>query len=332
MKSYGGLFNTIISMTNLKRAMHRAALGKHNRGTVQRFLLNGEEELKALQRDIGEGDYVPGDYDQFMIMDPKPRLISCADFRDRIVHHAVCAVIAPLIERRLIADNFACRKGKGSHRALLRAREFTYQYANFLKTDIRHYYDTIDHQILLEKLQTLFREKKVIHLLQGIIQHPVPGQMSGKGLPIGNLTSQWFANLYLDEVDHWLKEEWKVKGYIRYMDDLACWDDSRERLNALTVDLSFCLTERLHIEMKSERTFVSPCSEGIPFLGWRVYPNLLRRQGNRLRRQRRLLKRREKQYQQGEISAEKLQDCIRALNGPRKFLGFGEPIRSALDI
>lgn len=332
MRSHGGLFERIVDPATLAGAMAEAARGKRDRGGVARFLAHAEMELDGLRQELLGGTYRPRPFVQFGILDPKPRTISCADFRDRVVHHAVCAVVAPCIERRLIADNYACRVGKGSHRALLRAREFARCHRWFLKTDIRRYYDSIDHGILLAKLSRLCREERLFRLFEIIVRQPLPGQMPGKGLPIGSLTSQWFANLYLDEADHWLKEVRRVPGYIRYMDDLACWSDSKDELFALAADLEALVAERLGVHLKQERTSVGPCAEGMPFLGWRVYPGLLRQQGDRLRLRRRKLREREAQFRRGEISAERLQDCVRSLNGPRVFLGFGEPLRASVEV
>jgi hypothetical protein len=332
MRSHGGLFERILAPQNLQTAVERAAQGKHARAPVQRFLAECPENLERLAEEPRTGDYRPRPYTQFGILDPKPRLISCANFRDRIVHHAVCAVLAPAIERRLIADNYACRPGKGSHRALLRAQTLARRHGWYLKTDIRRYYDSVDHTTLLGRLGRLCREPALRRLLAVIVEHPLPGQAPGKGLPIGNLTSQWFANFYLDELDHWVKEVRRIPGYVRYMDDIACWAPDKDTLFALAADMRVLLAERLGLVLKEERTLVAPVSEGMPFLGWRVFPGLLRQQGKRLRRRRRLLARREAAFLRGQLNAERLQDCVRAMSGPRRFLGYGEPVRSVLDV
>lgn len=332
MKSHGGLFARIVAPDNLDAAIDRAARGKHERVPVQRFLADRAANVAQLREEITDGSYRTLPYAQFHVVDPKPRLISCADFRDRVVHHAVCAVLAPLIDRRLIADNYACRIGKGSHRALLRAQLLVRRHGWFLKTDIRRYYDSVDHAILLGKLGRLCREPALQSLLATLIEHPIPGQAAGTGLPIGNLTSQWFASFYLDEMDHWLKEAWRIPGYLRYMDDIACWADDKDQLFALAADLRVFLAERLGLQLKEERTQVAPVSEGMPFLGWRVHPGVLRQQGQRLRRQRRLLARREAAYLRGDLSAQQLQDCVRAISGPRRSLGYGAAIRSVIDV
>jgi len=323
MKSHGSLFARVCAPDELEAAMLRAARGKRSRPLVQAFLADAERELASLRAELLGGAYQPRPYTQFRVMDPKPRRISCADFRDRVVHHAVCAAIGPAIDRRLVADNFACRAGKGSHRALLRARHFARRHRFFLKTDIRRYYDSIDHRILLAAVGRLFRERPLVELIERIVRHPVPGQSSGKGLPIGNLTSQWLANLYLDPIDHWLKEERRAPGYVRYMDDLAVWADSKDFLWELVAGLDERLRVRLGLELKREATVVAPCSEGVPLLGWRIYPNLLRVQGARLRRTRRLLRRREEECAAGIIAEAELQAAARSMAAPRAFLGGG---------
>lgn len=326
MKSFGGCFEAVMATPNLEAAMRRAARGKRERAAVQQFMVNSELELARLQEELRDGSYCPRPYRQFRILDPKPRLISCADFRDRVVHHAICAQIAPAIERRLIADNYACRAGKGSHRAILRARDFAQRYRFFLRVDVRRYYDSIDHAILLGRLERVFRERRLLDLLDRVIRHPLPGQSPGKGLPIGSLTSQWLANFYLDECDHWLKEERGVPGYVRYMDDMAVWANDKDTLQALALDLDDRLQQRLAVTLKREATLVAPCSEGMPFLGWRVYPKILRQRASRLRRRRHLLVRREAQYASGDITEAQLQACVRAMDGPRRFFGSGEPL------
>ena len=152
MKSFGGLFEVIVAPENLAAALARAARGKRCRGPVSRFLADAEAELALLGEELRNGAYRPRPFTQFRIWDPKPRLVSCADFRDRVVHHALCARVAPIIERRLIADNYACRVGKGSHRAVLRAFGFARRFHYWMRTDVRHYYENIDHDLLLSKL------------------------------------------------------------------------------------------------------------------------------------------------------------------------------------
>jgi hypothetical protein len=332
MKSVGGLFENITSLPLLDRATQTAAKGKRHRTSVQRFLADAPDQLARLRAELRDETYRPRPYHQFRICDPKPRLISCADFRDRVVHHAVCSQLAPVIERRLIDDTYACRCGKGSHRAVLRAQEFCRRYAFYLKTDIRRYYDSVHHTTLEELLGCLFRERSVKRLLSTIIRHPLPGQLPERGLPIGNLTSQWFGNLYLDDADHWIKEVCRAPGYVRYMDDLVVWSDSKAWLWALADDLQDYSRTIRSLTLKSERTIVAPSSVGVPFLGYRVFPGLIRHQGGRARRRRRLLWQREQAYQRGDLTAEQLTACVRSMNGSRQFLHAGERLRSEMEI
>jgi hypothetical protein len=332
MKSAGALFDTIVAPATLERAMYRAARGKRDRPGVRRFLDDARGELEGLHDELTSETYRPRRYRQFRILDPKPRLISCADFRDRVVHHAVCDQLATFIERRLIADSYACRQGKGSHRALFRARTFSRRYGYYLKTDIRRYYDTVDHATLETLLARLVRETRLRRLLSTIIRHPLPGQIPGRGLPIGNLTSQWFGNLYLDDTDHWIKETRRATGYVRYMDDLVVWSDRKAWLWALADDLNDRLAATRSLKLKHERTVVAPCRVGVPFLGYRVFPRLIRHQGKRARRRRRLLRRREEAFCRGELSEQELAACVRSMDGSRQFLGAGEPLRSELEL
>ncbi|MCO6453672.1 MAG: RNA-directed DNA polymerase [Pirellulaceae bacterium] len=332
MKSTGGLFERIVASESLEMAMRRASRGKRDRPGVRAFLNESTARLAELQLNLVGGTYSPLPYHQFRILDPKPRLISCADFRDRVAHHAICGQIAPVIERRLIDDTFACRRGKGAHRAVLRAQALSRRYAYYLKTDVRQYYDSVHHATLEELLGRLFREPRLRRLLSVIVRHRLPGQAEGRGLPIGNLTSQWFGNLYLDATDHWLKETRRAPGYVRYMDDLVVWSDCKSWLWALAADLSEYLAETRQLALKSERTLIAPCGVGVPFLGYRVFPGLLREQGRRVRRRRRLLRQREWAFECGNLSAEQLVACVRSMNGSRQFLRAGAPLHSELEI
>ncbi len=332
MKSVGGLFGNITRAELLERAMRRAARGKRQQESVRRFLADAPKELELLRDELTAETYRPLPYYQFRICDPKPRLISCAHFRDRVVHHAICAELGPVIERRLIDDTYACRRGKGSHRAVLRAQGFSRRHAYYLKTDIRRYYDSVSHKTLEALLARLLRESPLRRLLSLIIRHPLPGQSPGRGLPIGNLTSQWFANLYLDETDHWIKEVRCAPGYVRYMDDLVVWSDNKAWLWALVDDLADHVASTRSLELKAVRTLVAPCSVGVPLLGYRVFPALMRHQGSRARRRRRLFRQREAAYCRGELTAEQLTACARSIDGSRQFLHAGEGLRSEIEL
>lgn len=331
MKSFGGIWKRIVACENLHESMRRAAKGKRERGPVREFMADAEVNLGMLQKELVQDAYSPRAYIQFRINDPKPRTISCAAFRDRIVHHALCDVCAPFIERRFISDSFACREGKGSHRAVLRAREFCRRYRYFLQLDIRHFFDSVDHDIAESLVHRLFRERDAKRLWSVILRHPLPGQESGKGLPIGNLTSQWLANFYLDGLDHLVKEEWRLPGYIRYMDDMVMFSDSKACLwNGLECVQDYLANER-GLDCKGLPRPI-PCAEGLPFLGFRIYPNILRLQRRKLNRYRRLVRRREQEFITGAISLEDLVASTRSATGILGFFGFPGLVSAGFEV
>ncbi len=323
MKSYGNLFDKIVCMENLHTALKQAAKGKKKRRQVSDFLENQKAELLSIQNDISNLSYCPGNYNQFKIMDPKPRLISCAPFRDRVVHHAVCNIISPLLEKQFISCSYACRKSMGMHKAVLKAQSYSLRYKYFFKTDISRFYDSIDHIVLKKMLLNKFRETELKKLLETIIEHPVPGQKNGRGLPIGNLTSQWFANYYLDKLDHYLKEQKQCNGYVRYMDDFVVWSNSKNSLFELWADIRLFLLDELKLNLKLSGSFVKPVTEGTHFLGMLVYPGCIRMQRKRLKRSRNLLKQQEAQYQQGNISIQELFASATAIIAAKRYFCMG---------
>ncbi|MGQ9592834.1 MAG: reverse transcriptase domain-containing protein, partial [Planctomycetota bacterium] len=248
MKTWTGLFEEIASLENLWEAARRASLGRRRKPYVARFLLNLEDELTRLQEELRSRTYRPGPYSTFRVYEPKERLISAAPFRDRVVHHALVRVIEPLFERRFVFDSWANRLGKGTHRALERFQGFSRRFRYVLKGDIRKYFPSIDHEILKAKIRRVIRCPGTLWLLDAIIdasntQDPVVEYFPGddiltplerrKGLPIGNLTSQFFANVYLDDLDHFVKDGLGVKAYLRYVDDFAAFSDDKRELGLL---------------------------------------------------------------------------------------------------
>jgi len=332
MRSFGELFERITSRDNLELAMRLAARGKRDRRPVQRFLGEAEKELVVLQEELRAGTYRPRAYTQFGIRDPKPRTISCADFRDRVVHHAVCDVIGPLLERRMISHSYACRVGKGTHRAVLQAERYCREFPYYLKMDVRKFFESVDHEILLGLLWRLLREQRLRGLLGAIIRHGVPNGAAGKGLPIGNLTSQWFANLYLDGLDHVVKEEWCFRGYIRYMDDIVLWADDKADLWWALSSVQGWLQPERALTLKDVATRLAPTKDGLAFLGLRVYPGALRLQRQRYRRLKRLIIRREKELEQGTIQEDQFIGSLRAAAGVLSFLGLKGLVTSGIDL
>jgi retron-type reverse transcriptase len=293
MKRLGGIWSRIISFENLFAAYRKARRGKKQKPGVAEFGLNLEHELLALQRKLASGEYRPGEYRLFTIYEGKPRVIAAAPFRDRVVHHAVMNLIEPPLDRRFIFDSYACRIGKGVHAAVERYQAWARRYAYALKLDIQQYFPSIDHDILKEKLRRHIKDQQVLMLLDRIIEGSPPPQTAlsyfpgddlltplerRAGIPIGNLTSQFFANLYLDDLDHYIKKTLGVRAYLRYVDDMVLLDDDKARL----AELRAAVCERLAVERLSlhpRKAQVTPVADGLNLLGYVVYPRH-RRLGN----------------------------------------------------
>ncbi|MBI5630565.1 MAG: SUMF1/EgtB/PvdO family nonheme iron enzyme [Elusimicrobia bacterium] len=284
MKREGHLFGRVADFHSLCAAVRRAARGKGSSHSAAEFVFGMEREVLKLQREILDGSYRPRPYRTFYISDPKPRTISAADFRDRVAHHSLCAVLEPLFERVAIFDSYACRLGKGSHAAARRAQAFGRRFGRFLKLDIRKFFETADHEVLKIGLRRLVKDAKLLELTSRIIDHGAPGSAPGKGLPIGNLTSQHFANFYLASLDHFIKEKLRVPGYLRYMDDFLLFADSKRFLSEGRQSIQEFVGNDLKLSIKSEATVHAPVSEGIPFLGLRIWPRLVRLDGSNKRR------------------------------------------------
>jgi len=301
MKRYGNLFPQVISFRNILLASHKAFRGKKLKKNAASFYFGLENEAIQLQTELTTGIYLPRGYQMFEIREPKVRQICSSNFRDRVVHHAICNVLEPLFEARMIGDTYACRKGRGTHVAVKRCQQFTRKYKYFLKCDIKKYFQSIDHEIMKNILAKFIKDKPLLRLVDRVIDHAVPGNPPGKGLPIGNLTSQHFANLYLGELDHFIKDRLGIKGYLRYMDDFISFSDDKQSLHELLSNIQKFLKEHLQLELKETATRIAPISEGVPFLGLRVFPNLKRLQRPNLLRFRRKMRRRELAFQEGKI-------------------------------
>ncbi|MBR4251194.1 MAG: group II intron reverse transcriptase domain-containing protein [Kiritimatiellae bacterium] len=249
--------------------------------------------------------------------------MSCAPVEDRVVHHALCGVVAPILEQGFIDRSFACREGKGAHLACRMAREEARRHGWFLKMDVRKFFDSIPHGRLLEVLGRKFREEEVRGLMEAIVRHPVPGLPEGRGLPIGNLTSQWFANAYLDGLDHRVAEGAGLgRAYLRYMDDILAFADSKAECWGLHEATKGWLEGKRGLEVKDEATVVAPVAEGVPFLGLRIFPGCWRLKRSRLVRTRRKAARRMAQWEAGEIGEERLAACLASAEGSARWYGF----------
>jgi hypothetical protein len=310
MKRVGFLYEQITERDNLRLGYYKALRGKRDRAETRRFGQGLEEKLAAMGQQLRAGTFPLGRFSQFVIHDPKERIITAPCFAERVLHHAILNVCEPYFERWLIADSFACRRGKGRVAALQRTQQFAGQHDFFLKLDIRKYFDRIVHERLLHGLGRHFKDDRLLALFQQIL-HSYRGSM-GRGIPIGSLTSQHFANFYLGRLDHFLKEHLRISGYVRYMDDMALWSNSVGRLQESLAVIATFLHEELELQLKPE-PYWNRTDHGMEFLGCRVYRRhmtLSRRSRCRFRRK---LTRLELDFQAGLISAGELQRRAEAL-------------------
>jgi RNA-directed DNA polymerase len=289
MKTYRNLYPAVCDFENLYLAYRKARKGKRSKMLVADFEQNMEEELLCLQDELLSQTFIPGVYHSFTIHEPKQRLISAAPFRDRVVHHALCRVIEPIWEKRFISDSYANRVGKGTHRALDRTQSLARRYRYFLQCDVRQFFPSIDHAILLDELSCLIKDTSVIGLCERILASGegvlsesydmvyFPGDnllaaARPRGLPIGNLTSQFWANIYLNPLDHFIKRELKCPAYVRYVDDILLFADQTGLLHNWRSEIIQKLAE-LRLTLHEKRAQVFPVRTGIPFLGFRIYPD-----------------------------------------------------------
>ncbi len=323
MKKYKNLYPNIYSFENLLLAAKKAQKGKRFKPNTAKFNFQLERELLTLQEELLSQTYQPGEYHAFHIFDPKKRLISAAPYRDRVVHHALCNVIEPIFDKTFIYDSYACRKGKGQHKAVQRFTQFCQKNKYVLKCDIRKYFPTIDHEILKEKLRKKVADEKTLWLIDLIIdfsneQERVEQYFDGdelfsplrrKGIPIGNLTSQFFANIYLNKMDHFFKEDLHCRFYVRYCDDFVVLDNQKSRLHEVKTAIStFLEGERLQLHPK--KCLVFPTRSGTDFLGYRIFPTHKRLRKANARKFTIKLKQLQEHYGQYEIDLKEVRQSI----------------------
>ncbi|NHQ61002.1 RNA-dependent DNA polymerase [Chlorobium sp. BLA1] len=285
MKRSKNLFDCIISFENMLSAAHKAAKGKRENLSVLCFFAHFEENLWEIIAELKNKTYQPGSYKTFSIYKPKPRQISAAPFRDRVVHHALIAFVGPILERTFIFDTYANRTAKGTHKAIERYQHFLKKYQYGLKFDIRKYFPSIDHNILKTLLRRKISCADTLWLIDLIIDnsnaqaehsHYFPGDTlftpyeRRRGLPIGNLTSQWFANYYLSFLDHYIKEQLRCRGYVRYVDDGVLFSNEKVQLWAWKEAIEEFL-QQYRLILNPQRTELYPSTEGKCFLGQKVY-------------------------------------------------------------
>ena len=334
MKTHNKLYEKLYSKDNLISAFKKARKGKSKKIYVINFESNLEKNIAILQRDLRLKKYKPSRLKKFTIRDPKTRTIHASIFRDRIVHHAIINLIKPIYEKIFIYDSFASRKSKGTHLAVKRFECFTKKVSSngrkikkpfnnnsirgyVLKADIKHYFATIDHKILINILRKKIKDEDFIRLIKIVLDN-FETLVEGKGLPLGNYTSQFFANVYLNHLDYFVKHKLKAKYYIRYVDDFAILHKDKkvleEYLNKIKKYLNF-----LELELHPEKSEIHALRNGITFLGYRIFYHyrLLRKRNIKY-----FLKRFDEKvnlYRGGLMEKEKLESFLQGWFGYSKF-------------
>ena len=286
MKTYKHLYKNVYSLENLKSAYKKAREGKSGQIYVIEFENNLEQNLNKLKQELEALTYKPRLLKRFIIRDPKTRTIHASAFRDRIVYHPLVNILEPIFDKTFIYDSYASRKDKGTHKAVLRFDQFKRKISNngkliknavdnnqvigyILKADIKHYFDTVDHEILSNIITRKIKDNNIVCLIKEILNN-FDSEVKGKGMPLGNLTSQFFANVYLNDLDYFIKHKLKVKYYIRYVDDFVILHNDKKILEEYKEEINNYL-KNLKLELHPNKSKIIPLRNGVTFLGYRIF-------------------------------------------------------------
>lgn len=268
-------YNDIVSLENLCLAWQEFIIGKKLKPDVQVFGRNLMDNIVELHQSLVNKSYRHGGYESFFVNDPKRRHIHKASVRDRLLHHAVYRILYPFFDHTFIADSFSCRNEKGTHKAVNRFRTLFNQVSKnntrtcwVLKCDIKKFFASINHQTLLAILQEYIPDQNIISLLQNIIDSFHTDTIAGVGLPLGNLTSQLFANVYMNRFDQWVKHKLKAKYYARYADDFVFLSHDKNWLESIIPQVQEFLQTNLKLSLHPDKLFLKTASSGVDFLGW----------------------------------------------------------------
>lgn len=302
---------------NVQKAYNKARKCKRHRKDVLIFTKDKEENLDKVREDIINLAYEPSKYHYFKVYEPKERQIMALPFYDRVVQHAINNVLEPIFDKRFISQSYACRKGKGMHAASDTLKEWLYEWNKYhpdqplyaIKADIHHYFQSIDHAVLKTEIRKAIKDAGVLALLDRIIDHN--GNMpDGVGIPVGNLTSQLFANIYLDALDQFIKHELGVEAYIRYMDDFVILSPDKEQLRNWLARIEQFLREELKLEFNPKTTMLA-AKNGIDFVGYKHRATHRKVRKDSIKR----IKRTIKKCESGKITKEQLQKSIQSWTG-----------------
>jgi RNA-directed DNA polymerase len=325
MKIYKNIYEQIISLDNLFLAWDKFKSDKQKKRDVREFEWHLEENIFQLHRDLEHRKYKHGVYTSFYIHDPKQRHIHKAVIRDRILHHAIFNILNPIFESTFISNSFSCRVGKGTHKGIDALNKSLRQESsnNFkscfaLKCDIRKFFDTVDHSILLDIIIKRIKDADAIRLLEEIIESFISQRSTifqRKGLPLGNLTSQLFANIYLNEFDQFVKQKIRIKHYIRYTDDFVVVSECRQYLENIIEPIRVFLSNKLALELHPNKVTIRKFHQGVDFLGYIVFPRYRLLRTKTRKRIFRKLKERVEEYKNGAINKQSLEQSLQSYIG-----------------
>ena len=317
------IFEKIISLENLFLAWREFRRGKRKKKDVQQFEFNLEDNLFQLHWELENKTYQHSNYTAFSISDPKPRRIHKAVVRDRVLHHAIFRILYPIFDKGFIFDSYSCRLGKGTHKAVSRLEKFCRKLSKnntrgifALKCDIKKFFDSIDQEILLNLIKKKIQDENALWLIEKIIKSFE--RFNKNGIPLGNVTSQLFANIYLNELDQFVKHGLRQKYYLRYCDDFVILGENKERLVDLIGKINEFLESRLKLKLHSDKIIIRKYHQGIDFLGYVVLPHY---RVLRIKTKRRILKKIEQKYQEtqeGSISGESFNQSLQSYLGVLK--------------
>jgi retron-type reverse transcriptase len=333
MKPLRGLWEQIANFENLYGAYRSAAKGRRFRGEVLAFSDCLEDNLFELRDDLQHGTYRVGRYREFYVFEPKKRLVMALPFRDRVAQWAIYRVMNPILSKRYIEDSFACVNGRGIHSASKRLKDFAELVERenegkgyYLKLDISKYFYRVNHDALMGILRRRFGDKELLDLLEMIIRAELPfglppgvnpgetERINGVGMPIGNLTSQMFANLYLNELDQYIKRELRIHCYVRYMDDMVIIANDKAALHEYKRLIEAFLNEKLKLGL-NDKTVIRPLSLGIDFCGYKVWSTHVKLRKPAALKMKHRLKKMQKDYTEGTVTLDDVKQTLASYHG-----------------
>ncbi|OYZ20332.1 MAG: hypothetical protein B7Y39_10945 [Bdellovibrio sp. 28-41-41] len=286
-KTFDNIFDEISDFKRLRRCFYKASKSKFYRYSIIQFNHSLEENILKISEELKNETYEFGNYRCFYVHEPKKRLIESACFRDRVVHHSIHQTLEPIFDNQFSTYSYACRTGRGHHRAALLMKKWISDHPEkyFLKCDIKKFFPSIDRDILFKIISKTIIDERLLRCLKKLIANA-----PNHGIPIGNLTSQLFANIYLNELDQFVKRKLKVKKYIRYMDDFIMLADSQNEAQILREKIEVFITESLNLTLSPQKVQIAKCRDGVSFLGFFIRPNEMRLRGAFFRRMKKKLK------------------------------------------